>query len=126
MNRWSFGIDNDELINLVLSGKKTATTSPYDENEIPVIGEESIIVFDDNKDACIVKTKEYYVMKFNEMIEPLARLEGEGDLSLKYWRDTHLNYFRSFDPNFNDNSKIMFEIFELKTNLVEKNEVNKL
>ena len=45
MNNWSFGIDNDKLIGLVLEGKKTATSSLYNFDKIPVIGEESIINF---------------------------------------------------------------------------------
>ena len=39
MNNWSFGIDNDKLIGLVLEGKKTATSSLYNFDKIPVIGE---------------------------------------------------------------------------------------
>ena len=31
LETWQFGIDNDYLVGLVLSGKKTATTSIYDE-----------------------------------------------------------------------------------------------
>ena len=37
MNNWSFGIDNDKLIGLVLEGKKTATSSLYNFDKIPVI-----------------------------------------------------------------------------------------
>ena len=55
MEKWSFGIDNDYLIKLVLEGKKRATTSNYDENELPVIGKQTIIVNDNGEDACIVK-----------------------------------------------------------------------
>ena len=66
--------------------KKTATTSNYDKSDLPVIGEETIIQFNNENEACIVKTVSYKVMKFNEMTEELARLEGEGDLSLEYWR----------------------------------------
>lgn len=35
LKTWNFGIDNDKLVNLVLSVKKTATTSLYDETDIP-------------------------------------------------------------------------------------------
>lgn len=113
MKSWSFGIDNNELIELVLSGKKTATTCPYCEEDIPVIGEESVILYDDKKEACKVRTKEYYVMKFSEMTEELSKLEGEGDLTLDYWRKVHMEYFTSFDKTFNEDSLIIFEIFEL-------------
>ena len=96
MKNWSFGMDNDNLVNLVLAGKKIATTCLYNEENIPTIGEESIIHFDNEKDACIVQTKEYHVMKFKDMTEDLAKLEGEGDLSLDYWRNVHNEFFKSF------------------------------
>lgn len=34
LKTWKFGIDNDKLVELVLLGKKTATTSLYDKNDI--------------------------------------------------------------------------------------------
>ena len=55
--------DNDYLIKLVLEGKKRATTSTYDENELPVIGKQTIIVNDNGEDACIVKTLDYKILK---------------------------------------------------------------
>ena len=39
MKNWSFGMDNDNLVNLVLAGKKIATTCLYNEENIPTIGE---------------------------------------------------------------------------------------
>ena len=120
MNNWSFGIDNDDLIKLVLEGKKTATTSLYETEKLPTIGEESIIHFDNEKDACVVKTKSYKVMKFGEMTADLAKLEGEGDLSLDYWKNTHYDFFKSIDPTFNNDSKIIFEEFEVTKNLIEE------
>ena len=120
MKNWSFGMDNDNLVNLVLAGKKIATTCLYNEENIPTIGEESIIHFDNEKDACIVKTKEYHVMKFKDMTEDLAKLEGEGDLSLDYWRNVHTEFFKSFYKEFNDETEIIFEIFEVTRNLVQE------
>jgi uncharacterized protein YhfF len=114
LKKWKFGIDNNELISLVLANKKRATTSLYtDDNDLPIIGEESIICYDDDSCACTVKTKDYKIMRFKDMTEELAKLEGEGDLSLNYWRVVHNKFFKSFDKNFNDDSKIVFEIFEV-------------
>ena len=67
LRKWKFGIDNNKLINLVLSNKKQATSS---------------LCYDDGFSACIVKTLDYRIMKFSEMTIELAKLEGEGDLSL--------------------------------------------
>ena len=113
MKRWKFSIDNDKLIELVLLGKKTATSSIYDKKELPMVGEETIICFSDGKDACVVKTIDYKILKFNEMTEEIVRLEGEGDLSLDCWKDIHYKFFKTYDSNFNDETLIVFEIFEL-------------
>ena len=59
MKNWSFATNNYELISIVLKGQKRATSYLYQEEDIPVIGEESIIHFDNEKDACIVKTINY-------------------------------------------------------------------
>ena len=96
MKNWSFGIDNDNLVKLVLAGKKTATTYLYHKEDVPIIGEESIIHFDNEKNACVVKTKEYHILKFKDMTEELAKLEGEGDLSLSYWQKAHTAFFKIF------------------------------
>ena len=120
MKSWSFGVDNDKLIELVLMGKKTATTSNYDENELPIIGEESIIHFDNEKEACVVKTIDYKIMKFKDMTEDLASLEGEGDLSLDYWRNVHFDFFKSYNPDFNDDTLVVFEEFKVVRNLVNE------
>ena len=52
-------------------------------------------------------------MKFNEMTEKYASLEGEGDLSLDYWKKVHSDFFKSFYPAFSEEDKIIFEIFKV-------------
>ena len=123
MEKWKFGIDNNELISLVLSGKKRATSSLFiSDANLPVIGEESIICYDDDTFACMVKTVDYKIMKFNEMTEEYAKLEGEGDLSLCYWKKVHYDFFKSIDSSFNEERKIVFEIFEVVDKGVNPNE----
>ncbi len=112
--KWKFGQDNDKLIELVLSGKKRATSSLLLEGDkLPSIGEESIICYDNDIPACTIKLVDYKVMKYNEMTEDLAKLEGEGDLSLNYWKKVHYDFFKSVYPQFKENDKILFEIFEV-------------
>ena len=120
MKSWYFSEDNDKLIKLVLDGKKKATSFLYNADELPAIGEESIIRFDNEKDACIVKVLDHKILKFNEMTEDLAKLEGEGDLSLKHWREVRFAFFKSLKPDFNDEDIIVFENFEVVKNLVKE------
>lgn len=54
---WQFGIDNDNLVELVLQGKKTATTSLNTTN-VSKVGERSILTFENEKKACIVNNNE--------------------------------------------------------------------
>jgi len=118
MNKWSFGIDNDRLIKLVLEGKKRATTSNYDDNELPIIGQQSIIVFDSGKDACIVETQDYKILKFKEIDSSLSDLEGEGDYNT--WKENHIKFFKTYDNNFNDETIVVFETFKLVKDLTKK------
>lgn len=112
MKTWCFGINNDYLVELVLSGKKRATTSLYNENDIPVENEESILLFSDRRQACITKTSRVVITKFKNITWDLAKLEGENN-SLDEWRKEHISFFKSIDSNFNDDTKIVFEIFDV-------------
>ncbi len=111
IERWSFGRDNDYLISLVLQGKKRATSSLYDEKDN---NDEklSIIVYSDGRDACLVETKKIIVLRFKEVDEKLALLEGEG--SFDKWKEDHYYFFKSQNNLFDENTLIKFEIFEVK------------
>ena len=100
IKRWKFGIDNDKLVNLVLQGKKKATTSLLSD-------------YDNNNDACLIQIKDVIITEFKNIKDELAYLEGEGDRSLEYYRKVHNDFFKSIDKNFNDNTKVVFEIFEV-------------
>ena len=118
LKTWHFGIDNDKLVELVLSGKKTATTSLYDQNDIPTVNEESILIFDNEKKACVTKIKKVIITEFKNISEELSILEGEGNF--EEWQKAHIEYFKTINPNFNENTKVTFEIFEVKENLIEQ------
>ena len=112
INRWTFGIDKDKLVKLVLDGKKTATTSLYEYDSLPTVGELSILTDSNNNDICILKTKKVIITEFTNITWDLAKLEGENN-SLEGWRKVHKDYFSKIDNKFNDNTKAIFEIFEI-------------
>ena len=118
LKTWHFGINNDKLVELVLSGQKTATTSLYSQNDVPIIDEESILIFDNEKKACITKTKKIIVTEFKNIDEELSSLEGEG--TFEEWKKAHIEYFKTIKPDFNEDIKVIFEIFEVKENLIEQ------
>ncbi|MBO5414986.1 MAG: ASCH domain-containing protein [Bacilli bacterium] len=113
---WNFGIDNDNLVRLVLSGDKRATTSlfnSYVDEPLPKIGDLGILVYSDNKKACITKITDVIITEFKNIDSTLAKLEGEGDKSLEYYRKVHNDFFKEFFPDFNDDTLVVFEIFEV-------------
>ena len=96
---WSF-CDNEEAANelgdLVKAGTKTATCSlvwayEAENEELPKVGDLSIITNWDGEPLCIIETTEVQVKAFNEVDEKFAYDEGEGDRSLTYWRKVHWN-----------------------------------
>jgi uncharacterized protein YhfF len=88
----------DELGQLVVSGIKTATSSALwmweaEKTLLPQPGFLSIILDGRDQPICIIETTEVYVCRFNTVDEEFAHDEGEGDLSLAYWRDVHKSFF---------------------------------
>lgn len=55
-NRWTFGIDVDRLVNLVLDGKKTATTCLYELDNVSKVGDISILTDSKDSNICFIKT----------------------------------------------------------------------
>ena len=110
--RWTFGIDADKKVGLVLEGKKTATTSLYEFDSLPIVGDISVLTDSNGSDICIIKTKKVIITDFKNITWDLAKLEGENN-SLEEWRKDHKDYFNKMDSNFNDDTKVIFEIFEV-------------
>lgn len=118
---WCFGADADRLAELVFVGKKTATSSAYpiyvEENApLPKVGEYSIILDSHRNAVCIVRTTKVYIVPFNEVSPYHAYREGEGDLSLEYWREVHREFFikemNAIDKKFDEKMKVVCEEFE--------------
>lgn len=95
-----FGYDQksaDNLLKLVLSGKKTATSSAQEEYSLtgekePQVGDYSIVTNYIGEPKCIIQTTKVKKLKFKDMTYELCKLEGE-DAILKTWQDTHIDFF---------------------------------
>jgi uncharacterized protein YhfF len=95
----------DELGALIVQGAKTATCSALWEweaegNPIPQPGLITVVLDGRGEPLCIVETVEVSVRKYNEVNAVFAREEGEGDLSLNYWREAHRKFFSRVLPKF--------------------------
>ena len=107
----------ERLTNLVLSGKKKATTSAYLENEeYPHIGSYSIVLNSNNIPVCIIQTTRTRIMRFKDMTYEIARLEGEDD-RLDTWLFNHSLVFEQESKElgyiFSVDMPIFFEEFEV-------------
>lgn len=111
LKSWSFAVDNDRLVKLVLEGKKTATTSIYN-GIVDEEGAESILTHTNKEPACITKTIKNVIIEFKNVDWNLAKLEGENN-NLDEWREEHYKLFKSLDNNFNDKTKVVIELFEV-------------
>lgn len=119
---WSFGEAPDKLAGLIKKGIKTATCSAYDlylkNNEpIPKAGDYSVILDSDDEAVCIIQTTKVYVVPFHQVTEEHAFKEGEGDRTLKYWREVHEAFLSrelsSIHRAFNEDIQVVCEEFEL-------------
>jgi len=98
---WYFGDSRrlaDELAPLTAAGHKTAPASLYWEYEAgqevrPEVGGFSVIIDFDGRPQCILQTTEIRIMPFEQVDPQFAADEGEGDLSLDFWREAHWRFF---------------------------------
>ena len=79
---------------------------------MPSVGEISMLVYDNYEYACYTKTKKVIITEFKNITWNLAKLEGENS-TLEEWQKEHRKYFKSIDSNFNDETKVLFEMFEV-------------
>ncbi|MCO4794009.1 MAG: ASCH domain-containing protein [Bacteriovoracaceae bacterium] len=118
---WGFG-DTPEMANelgkLVLEGKKIATTSLFHsykghENELPQIGTFEMILDGSLEPLCIIFTHGLFVTTFDEVDSTHAKEEGEGDLTLEYWRKVHHEFFIKYKPDLEGEDLVVCEKFNL-------------
>jgi len=112
----------NQLIQLILMGKKTATCSSLWEWEAegkpyPKAGDIWVEVDGNGTPVCITETIEVTIRKYNEVDADFAHDEGEGDLSLDYWRKAHKNYFTrtldKIDKEFSEDMPLVCERFKV-------------
>ena len=113
--RWPFG-DSPELADrlaaLIVAGVKTGTCSARVHNEWSHPGERGVLVDGADRPVAVLETETVTHLRYNEMTQKRAALEGEGDLSLKYWQDAHKDYFTR-EGTFAEDMEVVFETFRV-------------
>lgn len=101
----------DALAALVLAGQKTATTSAFalyakDQEPLPQPRGLNIVLDGHEQPVALTYTEAVTIHPFTAITPEIAAKEGEGDLSLDYWRQVHTAFFTrefqaaglTFDP----------------------------
>jgi len=121
LKRFKFG-DSADLANrlaaLVVAGVKTGTCSAATHGPDAEIGERQICLSGDGVAVCEIETMTLKTLRFDEVTPEMAALEGEGDLSYRYWREAHEAYFKregTWTPDMN----VIFETFRVTRRLDE-------
>ena len=105
----------------MLNGTKTATAGALwdyeaDEWPLPTVGDLSIVLDGRGHPRALVATTRVAVVPFDRVDEEHARLEGEGDLSLEAWRDSHRRFFTehaAHDREFAEDMPVVLQRFEV-------------
>ncbi|MEX6015314.1 ASCH domain-containing protein [Mammaliicoccus sciuri] len=125
-DHWMFGDGSqkmgDELAELVLKGIKKATCSAKKIHEIekekyPQVGQYDIVLNGRNEPVCIIQYTEISIIPMNKVTAEFAALEGEGDLTYKYWYDEHVKFFKNefmkYSLKFSQDIELVCQKFEV-------------
>jgi len=114
--------DANDLADLVLQGKKRATAPLLCDYETgdqrpPQVGNLSIVTNWDGLPLCVIETTEVMIQAFQNVNGDFAADEGEGDLSLEYWKEAHWAYFerqcRRLDREMSPEMQVVCERFQM-------------
>ena len=116
---FQFGASADWLADLVVEGKKTATTSGFvfyelEKEPIPQAGEYYIVLDGQEKPVAVIQIQSVEVLPMNEVTEEFALAEGEGDY--RFWWDAHEKFFtellKEYSIEFSPNMLVVCERFK--------------
>jgi uncharacterized protein YhfF len=119
---WAFGDEEspdlaDELAWLVLHGPKRATTCLYEDavadGDMPTPGAYSVVLDGSGGPVCVIRTTEVDIRPFGEVDDAYAWDEGEGDRSLAFWRQAHIDFFAQNGHTIEDDTLVVLERFDL-------------
>ncbi len=104
---------------LIKAGKKTASCSmknyyTHTGEKLPHEGHLLVVTDWEGSPTSIVEIYDVTEVKFNDVNEDFARAEGEGDLSLDWWRKAHRQFF------LNECSELQIDCEENMTLVLER------
>ncbi len=109
----------DELLALVLAGRKTATSTAVAElsesDPAPQVGDVAIVLDGAQRPRALIRTTAVTEVAFRDVTPAHAAAEGEGDGTLEHWRREHERFWRSVlgDDAFSPDLPVLCETFQL-------------
>ena len=117
----SFGVGAEQetrLAALIVAGRKRGSTTAGLQGQPTRMDRRKVVLDGTGRPVAIIRTVNYEKLTFDRVTEEHARLEGEGDLSLAYWRDAHERFFRKY-LIFKPDLSLWFDTFTLEDILDE-------
>lgn len=102
----------DRLAALVVAGVKTGTCSAAVHGPDAEIGERQICLNGAGIPVCEIETVAMQTLPFDAVSPEMAALEGEGDLSYRYWREAHEAYYQR-EGTWAPDMDVIFETFRV-------------
>lgn len=112
----------EELCQLVVAGRKRATTSLTIEltsvgEQLPKVGDISIVVGRDGTPRALIELTHVESIPFDAVDAEYAAIEGEGDATLETWRRDHLWYFSDvcerLGGRFDGSTPVICQVFRV-------------
>ncbi|MGW7516243.1 ASCH domain-containing protein [Streptomyces sp. NPDC054796] len=117
----------DKLVNAILVGAKTATTSlladyESDGEPLPVVGNRYVVIDSDERPVAVIRLTDVQIVPLTEVGWEHVRDEGEGYRSVAEWRGGHEEFWESDevreslgDPGLtvNNNTLVVAERFRV-------------
>lgn len=119
------GPERDRLVEAILDGRKTATTSLmaefiHDHEPLPSSGRRTVLVDSDEQPVAVLRYASVSVTRLGVVALQHVLNEGEGHKSLAEWRESHESFWTSEnmrqaldDPDFaaDDKTLVVLETF---------------
>ena len=126
------GPERDRLVEAILDGRKTTTTSLmeefiHDHEPLPSSGRRTILVNSDNQPVAVLRYASVSVTRLGVVAWQHVLNEREGYKSLAEWREAHESFWTSEnmrqalgDPNFtvDDQTLVVLETFHVEAIVV--------
>ena len=113
--------DADECAELVVKGIKKATATSLwwfkkNNEPLPEIGNQYVVKDWEGNAKAIIEVTKVEKVPCNQVSAEFAQAEGEGDKSLRYWKEVHEAYYtremKPYGEEFNENMIIICEHFK--------------